>query len=289
MKKLFTVTIMMLALTCAMAVPALAELIRFDFAGKVSYEYFYDGVNLEGEVMTGYFVFESDTTGVITAGNACDTDWYDTEQAFYQGAVIEMHVSVAGYTWSGYGGSIYVEDNYSSNSDWPYDRYYVGVGDLEYGDYEYGGVVDEFSQLLLALKQYSSCKYPTTPPPVAITSVDLPLVPPEISDFRSARLWMTAVNDDDLIVYLDFFTLGEIPISDTVIIGDCDTGVEDAGGMQASIDEIIADCECAKNNGQYVSCVAKALNVLKKEEGTITGKQKGAMMKCVATQGDPCP
>ena len=88
---------------------------------------------------------------------------------------------------------------------------------------------------------------------------------------------------------LTSLTLGETPSNDTVIIGDCDTGVEDTGGvLQGEVDNIIAECNCAKNNGRYVSCLAKALNVLKKE-GTITGKEKGAIMKCVATQGDPCP
>ena len=68
-----------------------------------------------------------------------------------------------------------------------------------------------------------------------------------------------------------------------VIIDGCDSGVPDTvapGGL--TISELVADCaEEATNHGQFVSCMARVTNDLKKN-GIITGQQKTALQSCAA-------
>ncbi len=81
------------------------------------------------------------------------------------------------------------------------------------------------------------------------------------------------------------------PASDlraTVVIGDCDSGVEnllfDDG---CTISDLIAECAAgADNHGQFVSCVAHLTNGLKRE-GIISGKEKGAIQSCAAQADIP--
>jgi hypothetical protein len=75
----------------------------------------------------------------------------------------------------------------------------------------------------------------------------------------------------------------ELP-TDTIVIDGCDTGVadrkyEDNGGIISGLIE-----ECTNelmNHEEYVSCVAKVTNQLKKA-GTISGEEKGAIQSCAA-------
>lgn len=73
-----------------------------------------------------------------------------------------------------------------------------------------------------------------------------------------------------------------------VIIDGCDSGVPNAeapGGL--TISELVADCaEEANNHGQFVSCIARVTNDLKKN-GIITGPQKSALQTCAAEADIP--
>lgn len=72
----------------------------------------------------------------------------------------------------------------------------------------------------------------------------------------------------------------------TVLIDGCDTGVpntEVSGGF--TISELVADCaEEATKHGQFVSCIGRVANDLKKN-GIITVQEKNALHKC-AVQAD---
>ena len=70
-------------------------------------------------------------------------------------------------------------------------------------------------------------------------------------------------------------------LSPTVIIDGCHSGVSNtlfASGCTAS--DLVAQCGVgASNHGQFVSCVARLTTALKKQ-GSITGKQEGAIQSC---------
>jgi hypothetical protein len=72
-------------------------------------------------------------------------------------------------------------------------------------------------------------------------------------------------------------------LADTVVIGDCDSGVANVlldGGC--TISDLIADCAAgASNHGQFVSCVSHLTNDLKKD-GIISGRDKGKIVSCAA-------
>lgn len=74
----------------------------------------------------------------------------------------------------------------------------------------------------------------------------------------------------------------------TILIGGCDTGVTDQIlDDHTTISGRIAECASdPKNHGQFVSCVAKLTNDLKKA-GYITGKEKGAIQSCAARANIP--
>ncbi len=77
-------------------------------------------------------------------------------------------------------------------------------------------------------------------------------------------------------------------LSVTVVIGDCDSGVAnllfDDG---CTISDLIAECAAGANNhGQFVSCVAQLTNGLK-QEGIISGQEKGAIQSCAAQADIP--
>jgi hypothetical protein len=70
-------------------------------------------------------------------------------------------------------------------------------------------------------------------------------------------------------------------LSPTVVIDGCDSGVPNtlfADGC--TISDLIAHCAAGANNhGQFVSCVAQLTTALR-QQGVITGKQKGAIDRC---------
>ena len=69
----------------------------------------------------------------------------------------------------------------------------------------------------------------------------------------------------------------------TPVLEDCDIVLP--GG--STISELITECAAGANNhGQFVSCVSHATDKLKKA-GTITGKQKSAIQRCVAQADIP--
>jgi hypothetical protein len=72
-------------------------------------------------------------------------------------------------------------------------------------------------------------------------------------------------------------------LTETVIIDGCDTDVDNflsSDGCNIS-DKIQMCAESSKNHGNFVSCVAKLTNTLKKD-GIITCKKKGTMQQCAA-------
>jgi hypothetical protein len=84
-----------------------------------------------------------------------------------------------------------------------------------------------------------------------------------------------ALDDEDCCNNSDF--------RPTVVIGSCDSGVENRlvdCGCTIS-DRVIQCADRTKNHGQFVSCVAKMTNNLRREK-IITGKEKGALQSCAA-------
>jgi hypothetical protein len=75
-------------------------------------------------------------------------------------------------------------------------------------------------------------------------------------------------------------------LSATVIIDACDSGVANTFlSPGCTISDSIAECAAgARNHGEFMSCIAKLTNELKKA-GVITGQEKGAIQRC-AGQAD---
>lgn len=69
---------------------------------------------------------------------------------------------------------------------------------------------------------------------------------------------------------------------ETIYIDGCDTGVIDQLYKGKFISDWINECAAdARNHGDFMSCVAKLTNELKKA-GVITGREKGAIQSCAA-------
>lgn len=72
-------------------------------------------------------------------------------------------------------------------------------------------------------------------------------------------------------------------MSSTIMIGECDSGVDNfmlSDGY--SVNDQIAECTAdAKNHGSFVKCISQTLNSLK-QEGLISGQEKGTIQKCAA-------
>ena len=71
--------------------------------------------------------------------------------------------------------------------------------------------------------------------------------------------------------------------SETLIIGGCDTGVENFFFEDGcTLSDVIAELQAGSDNhGAFVSAVAHLTNELK-ADGTISGKEKGAIQRCAA-------
>ncbi len=84
--------------------------------------------------------------------------------------------------------------------------------------------------------------------------------------------------------------LVEWDVDATVIIDGCDTGVANAVVDETTlctISDLIAECAAgATNHGDFVSCVAKLTNSLRKA-GVITGAEKGLIQSCAAQAAIP--
>jgi len=76
-------------------------------------------------------------------------------------------------------------------------------------------------------------------------------------------------------------------LSETVVIDGCDSGVANTVlSNGCTISDEIAECGTDSiNHGQYVSCVSHLTNDLK-HDGVITGREKGAIQSCVASDVD---
>ena len=77
-------------------------------------------------------------------------------------------------------------------------------------------------------------------------------------------------------------------LAESIIIDDCDTGVAnelfDDGCTMADL--IMLCAEDAPNHGQFVRCVAHLANEWK-DEGLITGRDKGRIQRCAAQADVP--
>jgi hypothetical protein len=77
------------------------------------------------------------------------------------------------------------------------------------------------------------------------------------------------------------------PVTETIVIDGCDSGVADQLLNDGAMSELIDSCgDGAVNHGAFVSCVAHRTNTWKKE-GSITGKDKGAIQRCAASADIP--
>ncbi len=90
-------------------------------------------------------------------------------------------------------------------------------------------------------------------------------------------------------VYIKSVSVEAFSAEPVEIVG-CSTGIvdrvlDDGRLLSEVVDEIFAGCEngppVVKNHGQFVKCVSRALNDLRKN-GDITGKEKGRIQKCAA-------
>jgi len=72
-------------------------------------------------------------------------------------------------------------------------------------------------------------------------------------------------------------------MSETVVIGECDSGVDNwLFGDGCTMSDAIAACaENAANHGAFVSCVAHLTNQWKRD-GLISGSEKGWIQRCAA-------
>ena len=116
------------------------------------------------------------------------------------------------------------------------------------------------------------------------------------SSIDDVRIYNRALSENEVqILYLGFVDTDEdgIPdeedgcpesdLNETIVIDGCDSGVEntlfgDGCTMSDLIDELPGNAE---NHGQFVSSVSHLTTDWKKE-GLISGKEKGAIMKCAA-------
>ena len=80
----------------------------------------------------------------------------------------------------------------------------------------------------------------------------------------------------------------ESDLSPTIMTDGCDSGVDNIlFATGCSVNDQIAECAAnAKNHGSFVSCTSDILNLLK-QEGLISGKEKGATQKCAAKANLP--
>ncbi|RKZ44248.1 MAG: hypothetical protein DRR16_20960 [Candidatus Parabeggiatoa sp. nov. 3] len=80
----------------------------------------------------------------------------------------------------------------------------------------------------------------------------------------------------------------ESNLESTIIIDECDSNVENtlfANGC--SISDLVSNCaDGSKNQGQFVSCVSKLTNDLKKDK-VLSGQQKGMIQSCSAKANIP--
>jgi hypothetical protein len=76
-------------------------------------------------------------------------------------------------------------------------------------------------------------------------------------------------------------------VDETIVIDGCDTGVVDFEYDGLFISERIEECAMdAKNHGKFVSCVAHMTKMLK-DEGFISGEEKGDIQSCAAKSSIP--
>ena len=112
--------------------------------------------------------------------------------------------------------------------------------------------------------------------------------------YEDAAVFWTAGRWNDAPSPYPYYGAGgyvvEWDVDATVIIDGCDTGVANAVVDEitlCTISDLIAECAAgATNHGDFVSCVAKVTNALKKA-GVITGAQKGLIQSCAAQADIP--
>jgi hypothetical protein len=87
------------------------------------------------------------------------------------------------------------------------------------------------------------------------------------------------LDDQDACLGSDF--------SDTVVIDECDSGIENAFFEDGcTIVDLVGKCDDPKNHGDFVSCVSHTTNALKKDQ-LLFGDEKGAIQRCAAQADIP--
>lgn len=79
---------------------------------------------------------------------------------------------------------------------------------------------------------------------------------------------------------------GDLVIGACTLTGFGTTILPTGCSLAESIADTVNDCAAAKNHGQFVSCVTRNANTLKKAK-IITGKQKGKITSCAAQAAIP--
>ena len=104
----------------------------------------------------------------------------------------------------------------------------------------------------------------------------------------SGPAWRPSIDEDNDGIPDDIDECTNSDLSQTVVIDGCDTGVQnELLGDGCSINDLIGECaDNATNHGNFVSCVSKLTNDLKKS-GIITGQEKGAIQSCAAQANIP--
>jgi alpha-tubulin suppressor-like RCC1 family protein len=113
----------------------------------------------------------------------------------------------------------------------------------------------------------------------------------EVSHFSLYALVAPLDGDGDGVPNSFREEFDECPASDlssTVIVHTCDTRVPNTfSSVGCSISDLVANCASdTLNHGNFVSCVAKVTNALKKN-GLLTGNQHAAIQKCSAKANIP--
>ncbi len=123
-----------------------------------------------------------------------------------------------------------------------------------------------------------------------IKAITFDIVPGEGRDFAINQLDIVtagADSDGDGIPD-DEDACPDSDLSETVVIDDCDSGVENLLFEDGcTMADLIAECaEGAVNHGQFVSCVAHLTNEWKRA-GLITGQEEGRIESCAARSNIP--
>ena len=178
----------------------------------------------------------------------------------------------------------------------------VDVETADFGDVAVGStsviplqIINTGSSTLILYFSYEnySCNFSLPPQELVLqpgdtVKVEISWAPAEGSEGTSCSDTLKVFNGSDLLGAV-LLTGRAVDASgparnpdNTIIIGECDTGVVDRLHEGTLISERIEECAAkAKNHGQFVRCIRDLMNKLEKA-GVISGKEKGAIQSSAA-------